>query len=71
MIPEWAVQMRADLEAAGYDRGTAAWAAAWRDLHAERFPDADPRTRENLQMLAESAAAREAVEARGVRWSTS
>lgn len=61
IIPEWASEMRAQLEAEGYERGTAAWWAAWRDLHFERFPDSDERTKDNLRVLAASAAAREGV----------
>lgn len=60
-VPVWVLEHRAELEARGLDRGTAAWWAAWRDLHFERFPDSDERTKDNLRLLAASAAAAEGV----------
>jgi hypothetical protein len=50
--------MATDVEAIDLDRFSPSWYAAMRDAHAERFPDADQRTRDNMRLLAEWAAER-------------
>lgn len=58
--PEWWYELAAVADETA-DRFSAAWYERFRVLHAERFPDADRRTRDNLAQMARSAALREAV----------
>jgi hypothetical protein len=58
--PGWWVELAAEVETTGLERFPAAWYAAMRDTHAERFPDADDRTKDNMRLLAEFAARRDA-----------
>lgn len=65
MIPEWWHELATQADQTA-DRFSAAWYARFRILHAERFPEADQRTRDNLRMLAESAALCELRDAGGL-----
>jgi hypothetical protein len=60
-VTDWWDDMARTVEAAGHDRHSASWHAAMRDLHAERFPQADKRSRDNMRLIAEWAAARESA----------
>lgn len=58
MAPQWWEDMAADVESCGHDRFSCEWYAAMRDEYLTRFPDADERSKENVRMMAEWAAAR-------------
>lgn len=65
-VPDWWNGLAAAADDAA-SRYSAAWYERFADLY-DALPGADDCSRENLRMLADSAALREANERAGVRW---
>lgn len=59
MPSSWWAEMAQSVEDSGHAAFSAAWYAAMRDLYRERFPNADARSLQNMDLFVEWAEAAE------------